>query len=63
MAHGDEASYTHSHVLLDDGRVTFACGTSVEEWPWLSLVKNISPRFPPVYSQISRRVDPVQTFM
>lgn len=30
-------SYTHDHIVSDDGTVTFQCSTDEEKWPWLAL--------------------------
>ena len=29
--------FTHSHVLHDDGSLSFACGSDLARWPWLAL--------------------------
>ncbi len=30
-------SYTHGHVVAEDGTVTFQCSIDAEKWPWLVL--------------------------
>lgn len=29
--------FTHSHIISDDGTVTFRCSADVDQWPWLAL--------------------------
>jgi len=37
MTNAPAKSYTHDHVVLDDGLVTFKCSSDRELWPWLAL--------------------------
>lgn len=37
MAELPDQSFTHDHVVGEDGSVSFSCSRDVEEWPWLAL--------------------------
>ncbi len=37
MRQAPEKQYTHSHVVSDDGTVTFKCSDDQDQWPWLAL--------------------------
>lgn len=32
-----ENQFTHSHILLEDGTVSFKCASDTDQWPWLAL--------------------------
>lgn len=37
MSNIHPVKFTHSHVVMDDGTVTFKCSADAETWPWLAL--------------------------
>ncbi|VAW00812.1 hypothetical protein MNBD_ALPHA04-2122 [hydrothermal vent metagenome] len=37
MTIASASSFTHSHVILDDGTVVFKCSSDKNQWPWLAL--------------------------
>ncbi len=37
MARQFTKSYSHSHIIVDDGSVAFECSADTAEWPWLTL--------------------------
>ena len=37
MPNNYDIAFTHSHVVTDDGAVSFKCSRDLELWPWLAL--------------------------
>ncbi len=37
MPNAFASRFTHSHVVSDDGTVTFKCSSDEDQWPWLAL--------------------------
>ena len=46
MRQAADKQYTHSHVVTEDGTVTFQCSSDHDQWPWLAL-----PPFDPIVVQ------------